>query len=842
MFPISDPILIFTLLALVMLIAPVFAERFRVPDLVLLLLFGALLGPHGLNVLARTSAIIMLGSVGLLYIMFLAGLEIDLFRFMQSYKRSLLFGFLTFIIPQSLGTLAGRFILGMNWPASILLASMFASHTLLAYPLASRMGLARTEPVAITVGATIITDTLALMVLAIIIAESDVDTTLGLRFWATIIVGMALLSIFIWKGIPWITRWFFQRVTEVSNAQFLYVLVLICGFGFLSHYAQMHPIIGAFLVGAALNRLIPEHSPLMSRVTFAGNTLFIPFFLISVGMLVDPRAMFTGTRSWFVGCTMVFMVTITKYTAAWISQKRFGYSFAARKVMFGLSVVQAAATLAAVVVGHELGIFDDAVLNGTIFMILVTCPLGSWFVDRYGRKMALETPQKSSSAESEQRILIPVANPHYATRLLDLAFLIRNSAYPGGIFPLAIARDQEDAHDAVTDAENLLSHCVAHATSADMAVSPSLRIAVNVSDSIVHSAKELRTRTVITGWSGKQSASVRVFGTVMHHLVVNCTARIMFCRLVGPLNTTKRIRILLPPLARRRRDIVPFLQDMKHIAHVAGAELILYSARGKDADYCFSLSKKLSPECRLFLYQKDTWKATRDSLLEDVEPEDILVLPVDRRNGITWAPELDRMPEMLATRFPDNNLIIVYPSLPTYDDESAASAHDMSDSDETTPDILSYDLSDKTSLDEACAFFAARTFPTSPPHALAAIEALTASAASYPVELAPGTILLHARAGHPPRPMIMICYAAKGWEHAALPTAAKVIIVLLGAEDSPPEEHLKTLSFIAKKIHEAAKTQAYISATSAEEIAQILRRPDTLKNTPLENSNASHES
>ncbi|MCU0858305.1 MAG: cation:proton antiporter, partial [Pontiellaceae bacterium] len=367
MFPVTDPVLVFTILALVILIAPVFYEKWRIPDLVLLLGSGALLGPNGLHVLERGSAVTLLGSVGMIFIMFLAGLEIDLYRFSRSYKKSIVFGLLTFIIPQTLGTLAGLYILKMDLKTSLLLASMFASHTLLAYPLAGRLGIARSEPVAITVGATMITDTLALLVLAVI-ADSARGIALTFGFWATIVFGMTTLTLLILKVVPFISRWFFQRVSEKSNAQFLFVMVVLCGGSYLSHFARVEPIVGAFLTGAAFNRLIPEHSPLMSRITFAGNTLFIPFFLISVGMLVDFRLMLSGTRSWLVGSTMVAMVVVSKYIAAQLSGRIFGYSRAAGQVMFGLSVVQAAATLAAVMIGHQLKIFDDAVLNGAIAM------------------------------------------------------------------------------------------------------------------------------------------------------------------------------------------------------------------------------------------------------------------------------------------------------------------------------------------------------------------------------------------------------------------------------------------------------------------------------------------
>lgn len=276
MFPISDPILVFTVLLLAMLLAPILSEKLRLPDVVLLLVAGTLLGPNGLGILERSTAVTMFGSVGILYIMFVSGLELDLHDFVRMRRRSIVFGLLTFAIPQFLGAVAVRYLFEMNWVPAILLASMFASHTLLAYPIASRLGIARSEPVGVTVGSTIITNTLALLVLTVI-AESARGIELGPLFWMQIVIGMILLFCIIWWGIPWLTRWFFLHVTEAGSSQFLFVFALMCGCAYASRFAMVEPIIGAFIVGASFNRMIPERSTLRNRITFVGNTLFIPF-------------------------------------------------------------------------------------------------------------------------------------------------------------------------------------------------------------------------------------------------------------------------------------------------------------------------------------------------------------------------------------------------------------------------------------------------------------------------------------------------------------------------------------------------------------------------------------
>ena len=815
--PLTDPVLVFTILVLAMLAAPLLAKWLRIPDLVLLLAFGALLGPNGLHVLERGSALALLGAVGLLYIMFLAGLEIDLSRFARSYRRSIWFGLLTFLIPQGLGALAGRYVLGFSWPASLLLASMFASHTLLAYPLASKLGISRTEPVAVTVGATILTDTLALLVLAVI-ADSARGITLGPGFWVTIGVGMLALTALSWWGIPWASRWFFRRFTEEGNAQFLFVIGVVCACAYLSHFARMEPIIGAFLAGAAFNRLIPENSALMNRLNFAGNTLFIPFFLISVGMLVDTRAMFAGLHSLLVTATMIVMVVMTKYGAAQLARRSFGYSAAAGNVMFGLSVVQAAATLAAVVVGYELGIFGEAVLNGAILMILVTCPLGSWAVDRYGRVMAAERPAQASHASAEQRLMVAVTNANFARRLLDMALLLRQTGEPGGIYPLTVVQDEGNADEAVAKGERLLAQCVSHAAAADMPVTPELRVALNPLDGLVHAARELRSSKVILGWSTKQSASIRIFGSVTNHLVQNCPPQLLFCRLVGPINTSKRLLVPFPPLAPRRRDLADLVRDTKVLAHRIGAELRIYTL-ADEADTLKALIAKTKPACRLSGTQAESWGKLQKSLFAEIGADDMLLLPLDRRTSLLWTPALERFPEAVAQRFPEVNMLVAYPSLPNLD----TIVHQQGDQPETTfPRLLPFDLSREHPLAQAIQELGATAFPAQPGTAGGAAKYLLSSAQSSPVELAPGIVLLHARFGDLADPLLMVCHSPEGWPISDLPVPPHLILILLGGQAQAPEEHLRTLSQVAVRMHETVQAHDLQAAQNAGEICALL--------------------
>lgn len=363
---IEDPVLIFAVVMLIMLVAPLLVSRFKVPGMIGLILAGLVVGPNMLGILARDGTFELLGTVGLLYLMFLAGLEINLNEFIRRRKQSLVFGALTFLVPQVFGAVGAYFLFGFSWKSAILLASMFASHTLLSFPIISKLGISKNRAVTTTIGGTILTDIAALLVLAVI-AESVVYE-ISMLFWIRQGVLLALLVFVALWVLPRIGFHFFRLVTPDGATEFVFVMAAVFLMSFGAHLAHVEPIIGAFLVGIALSRLVPENSPLMSRLQFVGQTLFIPFFLISVGMLVDLRVFFAGVDAWMVALYMSAAVILTKWLAAISSARLLGFTRDEGMLVFGISVNQAAATLAAVLVGYRLDIFDSSVLNGTILM------------------------------------------------------------------------------------------------------------------------------------------------------------------------------------------------------------------------------------------------------------------------------------------------------------------------------------------------------------------------------------------------------------------------------------------------------------------------------------------
>jgi Kef-type K+ transport systems, membrane components len=397
--PFSDPVLIFASVMVLILLAPLLARRCRLPEIIGLLLAGMVVGPHGLNILARDQTIELLGAVGLLFIMFLAGLEIDLNQVRRNRAPTLVFGLLTFAVPLALGILLGQ-VFGMSVPVAVLLASMFSSHTLLTFPMAGRLGLAKSPATTTAIGGTIITDTLALLILAVI--AGSVHGELNALFWTRLLLLMAVYVVGVFFLVPLLSRWFFRRITADENLEFVFVLALTFTCAWLAHLAGLEPIIGAFLAGLTLNPLIPERSLLMTRIHFTGEVLFIPFFLISVGMLVDLSLLLAGSATWIIAIGMTSVALLAKFLAAAATQKLLGLQRDEGWLIFGLSVNQAAATLAAALVGYNLGLFSEAVITGTIMMIAVTCLAGS---------VVTERPDAASPCARSRRSSIPWRPP-----------------------------------------------------------------------------------------------------------------------------------------------------------------------------------------------------------------------------------------------------------------------------------------------------------------------------------------------------------------------------------------------------------------------------------------------
>ena len=416
------------LVLFIILLSPLVLSKFRIPGIVGLILAGIAIGPYGFNIIAKDSSVALFGTVGLQYLMFIAGLEININEFKQSKNRSFTFGFFTFTLPLSFGYLVAHYVLNYSFLPAFLISLMFSTHTLVSYPIAGRLGVNKNKAANLAVGGTIFTDTTVLLILGLTIAFAKGELTL--EHVIIQVASLIVFSILVLKVLPILTCQYLKKIETDTSSQFVFVLASLFTACILAQFAGLEPIIGAFFAGLALNRLIPHTSALMAKIEFVGNTLFIPFFLISVGMMINISVLTHGYSSVIIALTLTVTALMTKWLAAYLTQKIFKFTINERNLIFGLSSSHAAATIAIIVIGYNMGILDVNVLNGTIILILITCLVSSFVTENAGRKIAID--EKEASVDRKllpQRILVPFANPDNIDKLLDFAIAIQEKGY-----------------------------------------------------------------------------------------------------------------------------------------------------------------------------------------------------------------------------------------------------------------------------------------------------------------------------------------------------------------------------------------------------------------------------
>ncbi len=656
--PIKDPVLQFALLLFIILLAPMLLRVIRVPSIVGLILAGVAVGTHGFGLLEIDAAVKMFASIGLLYIMFLAGLEIDFRDFKRNSLKSAVFGFLTFSIPLSIGTITTFYYLGFPFQSSLLLASMYATHTLISYPIVSRLGVTKNEAVTITVGGTIITDTAALLLLSLITASAKGN--LNLPFLLEMAASLIFFSTVVLWVFPKIARWFFQNIESEGVSQYIFTLTVVFASASLAEIAHIEPIIGAFLAGLALNRLIPHASPLMNRIQFVGNALFIPFFLIRVGMIVDLKILFGTHAALKVAATILTVAYVTKWLAAYITQQIFGYSTTERNIIFGLGSSHAAATLAIILIGFELKLFDESVMNGTILMILVTCIASTFITERAAKKLAIHELQNiAKDNERLERILVPLANPANFEQLLDLAILIKNPRSHEPIYPLSVVNDDSEAKKNILINNKLFEKAIAHAAATETNIEVIQRVDLNTSGGILRAIKDLAISDVVMGWNGKASTTDFFFGSIMTQLLQNTNNNILVSKVLQPINTLSKIIIIVPQNAALESGFKHWLTIIKRLSGQLSKNITFYVAES-DIDFFKNLFKKQRPALDAEIQMFQDWDVfERAETL--VSNDDLLLIVSAREQTVSYQRGMERLLRVLSHYFTDKNFVIIYP-------------------------------------------------------------------------------------------------------------------------------------------------------------------------------------
>jgi Kef-type K+ transport system membrane component KefB len=664
--PIEDPLLKFLIELIIILCIPLLLNKIKVPHLLGLIIAGAVIGPNGFNVLARDSSVVVTGTTGLLYIMFLAGLEIDMGDFKKNKWKSITFSLYTFIVPFVLGLIGGYYVLHFSILTTVLFASLFSSHTLIVYPMISKLGIAKKLAVNITVGGTMITDVLSLVVLAVVVGMSQGEV--GTSFWVKLSVSMIVFALIVLLVFPIIARWFFKNV-EDKISQYIFVIVMIYLAALLAELAGIEAIIGAFFAGLALNRLIPHTSSLMNRVEFVGNAIFIPFFLISVGMLIDFNAFIQSWETLGVASIMLIASIGGKYVAAILTKKTFSLTNDEGTLIFGMSAASAAATLASVMVGYNIILFENEagepvrllnehVLNGSILLILVSCTISSFVSMASAQQIADSDKEETVAGTSheKEKILLALNHENTVEKLVNLGLLIKTQTNKDSLFAVNIINEAK-SESSSKNAEKLLGEAVNMSAGADVKLNPITRHDNDVVLGISNVVKEQNITDLIIGLEEEKGFSSSFTYNLYNGYLRNKEINVIIYHAVQPVATIKKYAVLIPANAEREPGFFHSLLRVWNIGKNSGAKMSFY-ANDKTTEILRSIIKKANIEA--VFNPVTTWQEAQEAACNLEEDEGLIVLMADRGMH-SYFSQMQNVPEILNKNLNKNNYILIYP-------------------------------------------------------------------------------------------------------------------------------------------------------------------------------------
>lgn len=664
-FPISDPTLIFFVVLLIVLFAPIIMGKLRIPHIIGMVLAGVLIGEYGLNILERDDSFELFGKVGLYYIMFLASLEMDMEGFKKSMGRMVIFGLLTCLIPLLLTYVMSRLLLGYSSNTSLLLGCIMASNTLIAYPIVGRFGLQRKPSVTLSVGGTMLSLLLALIMLAALVASMKGSGGWGFWFFfATKFIAYCAAMIFL---IPRLTRWFLRRYSD-SVMQFIFVMTILFMSATLSETVGLEGIFGAFLAGLILNRYIPHLSPLMNRIEFTGNAIFIPYFLIGVGMLINVRLLFAGGDIIWIVLLMAFFGTFGKGVAAYLASFTFRMPWSSGHMMFGLTSAHAAGAIAMVMVGMNLEtapghpMVTDDILNGIVIMILVTCIISTLVTDRAAEQIIIrdkDMPQEDRPETDDERILIPVKYPEYANSLINLAIMMRNEKLNRGLVGLNVVYDDAEMRKNQENGVRLLEQITQYAAGSDVRMQTQVRVAANIANGIKHAFKEFRASEIIIGMHMHKEVSTKFWGEFHQSLFNGLNRQIIMARLKQPLATIRMIQVAVPSRAQFEPGFYRWLERLARLA-----ENLECKTRFHGREDTLVLIKEYiqnrHPHVRTEFHEMEHWNEL-PKLTGTIVDDHLFVVVTARKGTVSYKTAMERLPEEITNYFNGKNMIIVFP-------------------------------------------------------------------------------------------------------------------------------------------------------------------------------------
>lgn len=665
-FPITDPTLIFFVVLLIVLFAPIIMGKLRIPHIIGMVLAGIVVGKYGLNILERDSSFELFGKVGLYYIMFLAALEMDMEGMKKNKSRLLIYGLLTCFIPFTLTYFMSIHLLHYSAKASLLLSCIMASNTLIAYPIVSRYGLQQKPSVTLSVGSSMLSLLIALVILAGLVASFGEHD--GVLFWVFFAAKFAAYCGFMIFLIPRLTRWFLRRYSD-AVMQFIFVMAMLFMSAALSQIVGIEGVFGAFFAGLILNRYIPPISPLMNRLEFIGNALFIPYFLIGVGMLINVNLLFQGGHILWVIFCIVFFGTLGKAIAAYAACLGFRLPLSSGHMMFGLTSAHAAGSIAMVMVGMNILIgpntylVNDDMLNGVVIMILFTCIISSLLTDWSSQKIILrdkELPEAEDEKKgNDEKILIPVRYPEYADSLMDLALLVRNQKLNRGLVCLNVVYDDKDMRYNQEQGRQLLDHCSQLAAATDVMTQTQVRIAANIANGIKHAFNEFQCSEIIIGMHMHPERSPKFWGEFHQSLFNGLSRQIIMARVIQPLNTIRRIQVAVPSRAEFEPGFYRWLERLSRMAGNLDCR-IQFHGRTETLALINEYIQNRHHEVRADYALMNHWNEM-PQLAAQISNDHMLVVITARKGTVSYKTALERLPEEITRFFSGTNLMIIFP-------------------------------------------------------------------------------------------------------------------------------------------------------------------------------------
>ena len=672
---ITDPTLIFFVVLLIILFAPIVMGKLRIPHIIGMVLAGIAVGPYGLNLLAHGSSFEIFGQVGLYYILFLAGLEMDLESLRRSTRHFLIFGLLTCLVPFGMTYAVALLLLGYSHPTAFLLACIMASNTLIAYPIIGRYGLQKHPSVALSVGSSMISLFLALVMLAALAAMYTSANTgqelfsfstsipPQLLFWLFFLLKLAAFLVGSITLIPRLTRLFLRRYSD-AVMQYIFVLSVMFLSAALTSLIGLEGIVGAFISGLILNRYLPHVSPLMNRIEFIGNALFIPYFLIGVGMLINVQALLGGGSVVWVVLLIAFIGTFGKAVAAYISSLLFRLPQQDGNMMFGLTSAHAAGAIAMVMVGVRLDLVNDDMLNGVVLMILVTCVVSTLLTEHAARQITLSniSPGALGGGEAvsdDEKILLCVKYPEIAPQLLDLSILMRNQSLNRGIVVLNVVYDDEHAAALREQGLRLLEALKRQSVASDVRLQTQVRLSSNIANGIKHAFREFACSEIVMGMHVHTDVNPKFWGEFIQSLYNGLNRQIILTRFVQPMTTLRRIQVAVPSRAEYEPGFHRWLERLCRLATQLDCRTVFHG-RQESLDlienHIWTRHKSMKAE---YLPMKHWNELPR--LASSISPDHLFVVVTARKGTISYKNALERLPDELQQHFSGTNLMIIFP-------------------------------------------------------------------------------------------------------------------------------------------------------------------------------------